>query len=411
MSELPFALRRAWPWLAGGVALRAGFAWKLGERLYQVDESAYRYAAWQLLTTRSLALDGQAIVIPPVPVGLFAAMMGPFQSLFWPRLAQGLVNVAACWALGRMAESLSGSRLAGRLALAIGCVYPFFVYYSGMLLTESLNVSLAIFGLWWLTDALGRRDPPDWQPAAGGLALSLAALCRAEAAFIMLPVWAAAALLCAKGRWHWRAWMLGLCVWALPLGLWCARNKAATGAFALDTHGGMALLHGGMFYELNYVDTALAQKAIEQTEFWARAQALPERERDRVFKSEALRFMRENPGRTLKQWAHKLAQFWRFYPRVEKPYLETPQADASAGASRSLLVLISLLFEPALILGGLAGLWAWRGRWRQLFPLYLWTLGTMAVHVVSVSQMRYRLPVMPVLIVAACSWAAARLKR
>jgi hypothetical protein len=72
------------------------------------------------------------------------------------------------------------------------------------------------------------------------------------------------------------------------------------------------------------------------------------------------------------------------------------------------LVAVSLLFEPALILGGLWGLVSLRRRWRELFPLALFLLGTMAIHMVSVSQMRYRLPILPILIFGLAAGYSAR---
>jgi hypothetical protein len=43
-----------------------------------------------------------------------------------------------------------------------------------------------------------------------------------------------------------------------------------------------------------------------------------------------------------------------------------------------------------------------RDRWREMFPLWLFVAGTCAVHVLTVAQMRYRLPVMPVLMLGLC---------
>ena len=38
---------------------------------------------------------------------------------------------------------------------------------------------------------------------------------------------------------------------------------AVVGAFALDVHGGMALLHGNEYFALNEQDTLLAQREID----------------------------------------------------------------------------------------------------------------------------------------------------
>ena len=69
---------------------------------------------------------------------------------------------------------------------------------------------------------------------------------------------------------------------------------------------------------------------------------------------------------------------------------------------------VSLACEPALFIGGFWGLWGLRRSWGRLAPLGLFLLGTMAIHVISVSQMRYRLAVMPILILAAAEAAATK---
>lgn len=385
-------MTRRWPWLAAALAVRLAFALKLGGRLHQTDESAFADAA------RALASTGHIPgVMPPVPVAFFALFFKLGRSLVWPRLGQAFVGAATAWLIGEATEDLTGSRRAGLAALAVSCVYPFFIYYGGMTLSETLYVALAVPGLWKLCATLRGGRAAD--AALAGLCLSLAALCRAEAAFVAAPLWALAGVQAAR-RGFLRPWALGLAVWALPLLGWCARNRAAVGAFTLDIHGGMALLHGNEFFAQNEIDTSEAYKAIEQADFYKQSLALPDAQRDALYKRRALDWMRDNPGQTALQWADKLVNFWRFYPRVDKVYAENAYSHPGAGLPRGALVAISLLFEPELILGGFYGLWLLRGRAAVLWPLYLWVLGTCAIHVISVSQIRYRLPVMPVLILA-----------
>ncbi|MDE2039019.1 MAG: hypothetical protein KGO96_00225 [Elusimicrobia bacterium] len=404
--------RRRWPWLLLALLVRVAFALKLGDRQCQIDELGYRATALQLAATGLLGSAGHATTGPPVPAAFFAACFQLGPRLLWPRLAQAFVGVWVAFAIGGMTEELSGSRLAGRLALIVAAVYPFFIYYGGMVLSETLDLALLIPGLWWLCSSLGAGTGAGaGRAAAAGLMLSLAGLCRSEGVFIAAGIWAAATIACAAGRWRARAWLFALACWLLPLLLWCARNRAQLGAFTLDTHAGITLLHGSEFLELNQVDTSLAQEAIERSPFYARARHLPAAQLNRALLRQAGRFMLDHPGLTLRQWAYKLLQFWRFYPRLDKVYARSPYNRPAAGYPRWSLVAISLLFEPWLILGGLWGLWRLRRRWTALFPLYLWVLGTTAIHVVSVSQMRYRLPIMPALILGAAAALAARLER
>lgn len=388
-----------WAWLA--LALRVGFALKLGNNLHQIDEIGYSGSAWELA---SLGILG---VAPPVPNAFFAVFFLLGHHLLWPRLGQALVSTATVWMLGRMTRELTGSSRAQSLALAVSAIYPFFIYYSGMLMSETLYLALVVAGLWWLCQCLSDRGRVLWRAGACGLALGLAALCRAEGAPIAVLIWIAAGAAAWAGRWPWKNWALAVLCWSLPLTLWCWRNQAATGHFVMDTHGGITMLHGTLLLEQNERDTAYAQKALEGMEFYQKAQSLGEYERNQVYMSESFRFMRENPRLVLSQWGRKFVNFWRFYPRRDKVYVETPYNNPNAGLSRDALALISLLFEPALIFLGLAGLWKLRGRWHDFFPLWIFIAATMAVHVISVSQMRYRLSIMPFLIFGACVYVAS----
>ncbi|MDD5627705.1 MAG: hypothetical protein PHU21_01480 [Elusimicrobia bacterium] len=400
-----------WAWLALALALRLAFALKLGGQALQTDESGFRAVAWNLASLGTLGENGERLAMAPLPAAFFALCfrLGG-DHLLWPRLAQAFVSAGTAWALGRMTWRLSGSAAAGRLALAAAAVYPFFIYYSGMVLSETLYLAAVVPALWLLCASLQERGASALTAAGAGLAWSLAALCRAEAMPIGALLWLAGLAACLAGRWSGRALCAAVLAWSLPLGAWCARNRAVAGAFALDLHGGITMLDGTVFFDLNEVETGLARSALRSTPFYAEGQRLSAAERDRLYLRESLAFMRAHPGATLKQWARKTVNFWRFYPRSDKGFREDSYSHPGAGLGRAALAAVSLACEPALILLGFWGLWGLRRRWAELFPLGLFLLATMAVHVVSVSQMRYRLAVMPVLIFAAAAALAARLR-
>jgi hypothetical protein len=375
------------------LGLRLVFVLKLGGRFHQIDEVGFNGSAWALASTGTL---GTASPLPSAFFALWFRLCG--HSLLYPRLAQAFISAGTAWVLGRMTASLSASRPAGRLALIMAAVYPFFIYYSAMLLSETLYLAAVAPGLWWLCESLRERGASWHLPAAGGLALAAAALCRPEAMPIAVLFWLAGLAAWLLGRWSGRALCAAVLAWALPLTAWCARNNAAVGAFALDLHGGMTMLHGTLLFDENEVDTGLAMAAVEKMPFYQQSLSLPLPERDRLYVRRSLSFMRDNPGRVARQWRRKFVNFWRFYPRTDKAFREDFHSHPGAGLGRAALVAVSLACEPALIIGGFWGLWGLRRRWGELFPLGLFLLGTMAIHVVSVSQMRYRLAVMPILI-------------
>ena len=147
-----------WAWLLLALGLRLAFAWKLGGRFHQTDEAGFDAGAWALATTGTLGQDGARWAVPPIPSAFFALwfrLCG--HNLLYPRLAQAFVSAGTAWSLGRMTASLSASRTAGRLAFIMAAVYPFFIYYSGTLLSETLYLAAVVPGLWWLCKSLQER--------------------------------------------------------------------------------------------------------------------------------------------------------------------------------------------------------------------------------------------------------------
>lgn len=404
LADLPEKL-----WLALAFLLRAGLALKLGAGLYQADEHGFEGAAWTLAQTGAFTDQGQPMVMPPIPSWLFSRVFLVFgHHLTAARLFEAVLGTLLVWVVARLVRDLSRCESAGKLAMILAAVYPFFVYYGAMLMSETAYTLAAAAGLWWLCASLMDRGSSSFKAASAGLAFGLAGLCRGEGAAIAGVLLACALPAVLARRWSPRAWALAALFWALPLLGWAARNRAATGHWSLDTHGGMAMVHGTILFNYNEIDTSVAMDALHQMAFWQESHDLPDYEREKIYMQKSLEFMRENPGLTVAQWAKKAVNFWRPYPRQDKRYAGIPGNDPGAGFGRTAMVLVSLLFEPALILGGFWGLWTLRARWTELFPLPLFILGTMGVHVLSVSQMRYRLPVMPVLMLGLCSLLGAR---
>jgi 4-amino-4-deoxy-L-arabinose transferase-like glycosyltransferase len=391
-------------WLGLAFILRAGFALKLGNGLYQADENGTDALAWLWSQTGSFEAHGSYLLVPPMHTGVLALCYTLFgHHPLAGRLVGAVAGTALVWTVGRFVKELTRSETSGKIALILATIYPFFIYYSAMLMTETLYTLAATAGLWWLCVSLMDKAAPLWKTAAAGLALGLMGLCRGEGTAISGIILACAILSAVlRGR-SWRAWSCALLLWTLPLLGWAYRNKTVTGHWCLDAHGGMAMVHGTILFDLNEADSASAMDAVHGMKFWRDAQSLSDYERDRAFMAASLKYMRDNPGTILAQWAIKTVNFWRFYPRLDQNYSHVPGNNPGAGFGRRMMVLVSLLFEPALIIGGFWGLWSLRARWRETFPLALFVLGTMAVHVLILAQMRYRFPVMPVLMLGFCA--------
>jgi len=388
--------------------------------------------------------------MPGYPVFLALIQIAFGESMLAARLAQALVGTALIAIAWLLARELYGEREA-HVAAAFVALYPPFILYTVLLLSETLFTALVACGGLWLARAVrpeagGQRGegeaedrkPSDLVPTASGLAPPVAAILAGV--FLGLATLVRASLLLFIGLAA-VAWVLARLARCLPkvsdlregmpgaLGLedsaeyppegvkpsgggppggkgaWRATGLAALmlATFALtmapwvvrnySASGGhfvtTTLRAGASLYEaLN--PAADGGPMMEKIDWDWGTKGLGEWERDQLWRQRAAEFARENPVRVLDLALRKLGRFWNPMPNATE--FQSP-------------VLVGAMAPPFAIAAalGLVGLWASRRRGRALLILLLPVVYYSGLHTVFVSSIRYRDPVMPfILILAAC---------
>lgn len=382
-----------------GLALRWLLALRLGDGVYQPDEGVYISLAKNLAAFKVLGsgMEPSAAHPPLLPVFMAAALSVAGPSVLAARLAHAAMGALLPVLVYGYGREWLGEKTGRRAGLA-ACAYPFFVYWSGIMMTETLTAVLVVAALWGTHRLLSGGRP---SAAAGvGLLWGLAALSRMQN--LPMAPYAALCILAAAGwRSGWRRAAALLAASALPVALWAARNNAEFGSPALDTHSGTTLIIRTMFYESDVQDTGLAMRALKESALYAEASKLPEHERDALFRAAAIRHIREDPATYARHCFGNFIQLWRFYPRMDKTVGVFDSA--FLGGRRSWFVVVSLLTEPLLICFGVLGLWLCRrGGVRTALPVGFIVLTT-AVHTLVIAQMRYRVVAMPIVILLAAA--------
>ncbi len=395
-------------WFFLAFILRLIFALKLGNGLYQIDESGYHASALNLVKFNVFGSQTHASAGAPIPAFYFSIFLRFFgDHPLAARLGLLIPDLMLVWIMWKMAEKLCQSQLAGKIALMISSVYPFFIYYGGMMLSETPYLVFMTFGIWQLCQSLAEDGKNRARAMGSGISLALAGLSRPEGAVIMLGIWFIVFIVSRKSLRLLKGLLISFFCWLCILGSWSVRNRIETGSFALDSHGGVNLLYGTLLFDVNEQDTFVANRIIEQMPAFANIKNLPLNKQDQIYWKAAFQFMREHPTQVIRQWGRKTVNFWRFYPRGEKFYTESSQSRPDIGLKRSGLILISLLTEPFLIIFGLWGLVKLLKTNQTIYPVVLFVLATFFLHMISVSQMRYRLPVMPFLILGTSYFMAS----
>ena len=279
---------------------------------FEADPITYDQIARNVAAGRGFS--GASFYYPPgsdVPTAFWDALYPLFlagtytvagHSITTVRIVQALLGAVAVWLTYWLGNRLGGRR-AAMVAASISAVYPFFVYYSAQLLTETLFMLLilAVFAV-----LLKAAESPSalWHSLLGVL-VGLAALCRAEAFYagLALIAWAA-------WKTNVRLAAVGLVCVALVMAPWVARNQLTFGAPILTT-----TKLGYNLYKY-YHPTMTADQTVRGVPF-PDLDGLTEPEREKVMREAAIGFMSADPARTAWFMLNKLALLFKLSPSNE----------------------------------------------------------------------------------------------
>ncbi len=191
------------------------FYWRQGQDLASGYGFVYRNNFGERVATA---------VHPP----LYSAYLGVVSFLggtshAWHRMASTLLGFAAVIVIGLAARRVAGNR-AGLLAAGLAALYPNLWVNDAMMLSESMY-ALTI-GLVFLAAYRYKDDRSPWAAVLLGGAVALAALTRAEAAFLFVLLIVPLALIGTKAAWRQRVGRAAVALVAggLVLAPWVIRN-------------------------------------------------------------------------------------------------------------------------------------------------------------------------------------------
>ena len=310
-------------------------------------------------------------------------------------LVQIGLAVAGCFALYRAGREMGGEG-AGLGAALLAALYGPFLFYDVQLLKESPAVAVTCFLLWALGAARSRPGIGRW--LAAGALLGILALLRENALLLvpfLLPLaWSGwKAFLRRSG-----AFLAGLVLALLPVAL---RNGMVGGDFLPTTSQG-----GVNFYIGNNPQAdgtyqpivpgkqipALERREPMRLAEQAAGRRLSAGEVSRYWLGRALGWVRQEPGAFLRLQVRKLGMFWSWY--------EWPDAvDYYYVKTLSPVLRLPLLEFGGAVLLALTGLVLARRRLGPFAPVLLFSLGWMLSTVVFFLFSRYRLPMIPALLI------------
>ena len=282
-------------------------------------------------------------------------------------LSSGTIFVA-----GRIALHFSDRKLTAWIAGTAAAIYPFFVFYSTLILSETLFLFLVSLFFLLILRAEGVGF------AAAGTVAGLAHLTRPTLS-LFLPV----AFVWARVRYQigWKHLLIAALLFFVVILPWGLRNIGALGEFHLGTaNSGHVLWEGN-----NPYNTTGGVAGGDERYLAEMPEGLGELERDRWQRERAIEFIRSDPGRFAVIAGKKFLRFWNVWPNAP-------------GFDRGLYRWVAFAsFTPVLLLA-LASLFVLRDRWRDSILIWLFVCYYTAIHMITIGSLRYRLPLEPLLL-------------
>ncbi len=381
-------------WLAG-----AAFVSALPEKYGTWEHDAM---ARSLLAGRGFSYrpDGTPSLCRPPLYPVFLSGVYATVGTHWAAVltVQVLLSVGAVYGVYAIARSRASAGVAWTAAVLAG-VYPFHAVSAARRMTEVLFTLLVVLMAKLLTDHVSK---PSWRSAAFlGLVGGLATMCRDSFQFfalVLLPV-----LLLARRprKAALREWALAAVTWCIVLAPWAWRNYTVSGgSFIPTTNMGAYVVwvgnyapslglddDGGTPEQLEIMRRGLARVLrdggfdVTPDDSELLETAFNEPAAHGVLMRDAVRMVTSNPWETAGLAARKAWRFWfglmgrATYNRRLQPWVTAAQV--------------------AYLLPALIGLWFARAKRDMLYGivsivLYLW-----GGHIATTANVRYAVPVMP----------------
>lgn len=296
------------------------------------------------------------------------------------RIAQSLLDTTTILAAYLLARKFLPPAACG-FAICFVAFNPYLVYFSSLILSETLFIALLIWGMYCLTTR-------KWWIGAVILAIS----CLVRPSAIMLPIMLALVSAARKRDLLIRPIVIAA-ITVLLLVPWAYRNHRVIGRWVwTTTNSGVTLYDGFNPGATGGSDQGFVFDKLRELQLITN-----EKDRSDYLTRCATKFIRDNPRRTVALTFKKIARIWSPIP-------------LSADASRNtLLVLVSAIYSVplfaltagAMFLGNLSA----RAKVFLLVPAIYLT----AIHALSVGSLRYRLPADVPMAVVAASVVARRI--
>ncbi|MCG2727010.1 MAG: glycosyltransferase family 39 protein [Elusimicrobia bacterium] len=382
-----------------GLILRLGFVFYTGGQINQPDEGHYINQAkylfqnglsgyWTMPTDRTPGM-GLLILVSFILFGI---------NLFKAKIFFTLLGTLTIYLVYKYTCDIFNKKVAIYASL-ITAFYPFFIYWSGHLMTETPAIFFTVSAILFTNRFISmEKHKANLYAILAGLSWTMLIIIRAQN-FYFLPILFAFLLFKKTHKNKLLALLLFFAITVSMPFIWMYRNYKNSGLFILDTHGGITLLINTAFHNESRIKVDVAMEALEKSDMFEESKNLSLEQKEYFYRTKAIDYILKHPKNFITTRAYNFIQFWRFYPRIHIP---NQNPSPFLNTKKIYFAFISLLTEPCLILMGIFGLFsAFKEKFATVLLPFSFIVFTALLHTLVFAQMRYRLPIMPIIIIFA----------
>ncbi len=382
---------------AVAILLRLAWCLTLPNSFFWGDEKEYSAIASQFLDRGFYSMDGIHPTAYRAPGQvLLLAVLYAFNgvSSLPVRICQSLLWGVAVWLAFRVAMEMGAARRAAVWTAAAVALYPAYIYAAGALFPMTLFTLALLAGTLGLMRAYNGAGVPAAALAGAGLGVSTLTIPYLLPAILLTPFW--------LGRTRWREALAVVSVALVIIAPWPLRNWVSMGAPVIGTQQWLNVWYGNNADATATSGSNLFLQDKSLSDRYIMTRARDEVAADRLLRDEALRYIREHPGRTAWLWCRKAVNFFRLWPAP---------LSCNAHTGWPSLLLGGLSFGPVLLLS-LLGWWHGVLDRRRAAIILIYFATFTAVAAVTISKDRFRMPLDVYLMIFAAAaverWMAAK---
>jgi 4-amino-4-deoxy-L-arabinose transferase-like glycosyltransferase len=399
-----------------GLGLRAILWWSWNGQPIQIDDAKdYHQLAVGLVETGSFVnASGDLVSLrPPLYPWIVSIVYRIFgvENDAAVRAFQALVSLLTVWLVYRLGASIYSESI-GLVAAAITCCYPTLLGFNNLILSESLFAFLCVGSTLLLVHALQKHSV--LLLVMAGAVLGLAALTR-SVAMLSIPFLALLVLTTWRGRWATRisSAILFVLTFSLVIGPWAYRNTRVQKAFTLiDVMGGRNAMMGNYEYTpLERSWATITDVTGEKAWDYVLRQKHPETkgmtqgQLDKVALKHGLHFALTHPFLTAQRMMVRFFNFWQ----LERTLVAGAQQGLWGNVSKAKLILLAgvICGSYAIAMGmAIFGVILVPPDDRRILVLLIICIAVPClVHTAIFAHERYRLPLMPLIVLfSAAAW-------